>query len=350
MTDEIIVIRAGRSPRLDAVLTHALQDVPHAVFDADALPELREQRVLFAVSVGPFGMDEQTVRLLTHIRRNPNCLEGAFGAMLIDADGELYSKQLAHMLMLSCNQAGCRFMGRPLVEATGSLHNLDVQSKRLGLDNLKTYYALAENLAHRLRDYAPKKITRPKLLVLHASNRQTSNTIALGEAVCRRLQDTVSIRELSLRNGTVLDCNGCSYQVCSHFAEQGDCFYGGAMVAEVYPAVLESDLLMILCPNYNDAVGANILAFINRLTSLTVNNLLEGKLLYSIVVSGYSGSDLVAQQLLGALSLNKAFSLPPRCCLMETANDPGAALRLPGIEQRIDDFAASILWEINRED
>ena len=346
MTDEIIVIRAGQSPRLNAVLTHALRNVPHTVYDADALPALQNRRVLFAVSVEPFGMNEQTVRLLTRIRQETDCLKGSFGAMLIDAEGELYSKQLAHMLMLSCNQAGCRFMGRPLVEATGSLHNLDIQSKRLGLDNLNTYYTLAKNLVHRLRDFAPKRIRKPKLLMLHASNRQTSNTIALGEAVCSRLQDKISIRELSLRNGAVLDCNGCSYQVCSHFAEQGSCFYGGAMVAEVYPAVLESDLLMILCPNYNDAVGANILAFINRLTSLTVNNLLEGKLLYSIVVSGYSGSDLVAQQLLGALSLNKAFSLPPRCCLMETANDPGAALRLPGIEQRINAFAASILREI----
>lgn len=114
------------------------------------------------------------------------------------------------------------------------------------------------------------------------------------------------------------------------------------MVEDVYPAVLESDALLVLCPNYNDALSANIMAFINRLTSLTVNNLLQGKQLFSIVVSGYSGGDLVAQQLLGALCLNKAFTLPPHCCMLETANDPDTAMHLPGIGDRLQRFAGGI--------
>ena len=42
------------------------------------------------------------------------------------------------------------------------------------------------------------------------------------------------------------------------------------------------------------------------------------------------GGDLVAEQAMGALCLNKSFLLPPRFCLLETANDPGEVLRLPG--------------------
>lgn len=95
------------------------------------------------------------------------------------------------------------------------------------------------------------------------------------------------------------------------------------MVENVYPAVLESDALLVLCPNYNDALSANVMAFINRLTSLTVNNLLQGKQLFSIVVSGYSGGDLVAQQLLGALCLNKAFTLPPPLLHAGDSQRPG---------------------------
>ena len=98
-----------------------------------------------------------------------------------------------------------------------------------------------------------------------------------------------------------------------------------------------------MCPNYNDALSANVMAFINRLTSLTVNNLLQGKQLFSIVVSGYSGGDLVAQQLLGALCLNKAFTLPPHCCMLETANDPDTAMHLPGIGDRLQRFAGGIV-------
>ena len=62
---------------------------------------------------------------------------------------------------------------------------------------------------------------------------------------------------------------------------------------------------LLLCPNYNDALSAHITAFINRLTALLIHNNLENKYLYAIIVSGYSGGDLVAQQVLGALSLNK---------------------------------------------
>ena len=50
----------------------------------------------------------------------------------------------------------------------------------------------------------------------------------------------------------------------------------------------------------------------------------------------------MAQQLLGALCLNKAFTLPPDRCMLETANDPGTAMHLPGIDARLQRFAAGI--------
>ena len=59
-------------------------------------------------------------------------------------------------------------------------------------------------------------------------------------------------------------------------------------------------------------------------------------------MSGYSGGDLVARQLLGAMCLNKTVSLPPRFCLLETANDLPTAQALPGIAGRLDAFAAAM--------
>ena len=153
------------------------------------------------------------------------------------------------------------------------------------------------------------------------------------------------MRTLSLRNGTIEDCRGCAYTVCSHFASRGSCFYGGSISEEVIPAVQDCDALLLLLPNYNDAVGANVTAFINRSTSLHISGGLSGQRLYAVVVSGYSGGDIVAKQTMGALCLNRSFLLPPRFCLLETANDPGEAVRLPGIRQRARAFAD----EIDRE-
>ena len=72
------------------------------------------------------------------------------------------------------------------------------------------------------------------------------------------------------------------------------------------------------------------------------NRLKEEKYVFAIVVSGYSGSDLVARQILGAMSMNKGAILPPQFCLMQTANDPGSAQKSEGIAGRLDTFAAHI--------
>jgi multimeric flavodoxin WrbA len=182
--------------------------------------------------------------------------------------------------------------------------------------------------------------------MLHASDKATSNTLQIGTDVCKYLRPHCSVQEISLQNGAVYDCRGCSYKMCSHYAAQNSCFYGGSIVNDVYPAVTDCDALLLLCPNYNDSVSANILAFINRLTALLVNTSFYNKYLYAVVVSGYSGSDLVAQQLLGALCLNKTFMLPPHFCLMQTANDPGEAMKTDGMPGRIEVFANEMLKTI----
>ena len=106
--------------------------------------------------------------------------------------------------------------------------------------------------------------------------------------------------------------------------------------------------MLFLCPNYNDAVSANVAALFNRLTSLLLQCTLSEKYLFGIVVSGFSVSDLVARQLLGAMCLNKTAMLPPNFCLMETANELATLQALPGIEATLDSFAEhirAIIWE-----
>lgn len=346
----LTVLSIGSHARMESVLEYALSGVEYTRrrlekgMSADALFEgLQNERVLFAVSISAAGLDAQVCELLLYLRTHPEAMEGCVAAMIIDGEGELYTKHLARMLAFAANGAGCLFPGKPLLEATGSLANLHVQSRIRGMDLEDTYKAMASELTQRLIKFEAVKTAVPKVLVLHASDHKTSNTLDLCDAVRKHIETYCDIEELSLQNGTVHDCRGCSYKTCSHFAAQNTCFYGGAISESIYPAIMRSDALLLLCPNYNDSVGANIMACINRLTGLVIYNDLFDKYLFSIVVSGYSGSDLVAQQVLGALCFNKSFMLPPRFCLMQTANDPGEAIRSPGIEERVRAYANNML-------
>ena len=99
----------------------------------------------------------------------------------------------------------------------------------------------------------------------------------------------------------------------------------------------------MICPNYNDALSANLTAFINRMTALFTTHRFYDKALFGVIVSGYSGGDIRAQQLISGINMNKAFVLPPEFCLMETANNPKSVLKIPGIEDHARNFAQRII-------
>lgn len=343
----ITVLTCGESKRLEDTLAYALEGVScRRLAFGKTLPRLSGERVLFALGLSEHGLDADMAAMITFFRATPHVLDGATGAMIVDGAGECYTKQAADMLALAANLAGCRFPGKPLAEATGTLGNWRVQALRRGVSPEEAYREAARELVCRLAAFEPRAIDRPNVLLLHASDQATSNTLQIGRAIVGRLTPDCDVRELSLQNGAVFDCRGCSYKTCAHFARQNSCFYGGVIIEDVFPAINECDALLLLCPNYNDSVSANILAFINRLTSLLVYNSLYDKYLYTVIVSGYSGGDIIAQQVIGALCLNKTFMLPPRFCLMQTANDPGEAMRAEGMRDRIEDFAAQMLSTI----
>ena len=342
MEQSLTLVRIGRSARLERALEQALAGLPAAELPADQIALAAGRRLLFAVAIDVCGPDEAFCRLLRTLRRQPDCLSGCMGGVIVDGAGELYTKQTARELVLAANLAGCAFLGKPLVEGTGSLYNQHIQAGLLHLSWEQTYVRQAELLARRLLAFSMPKFDRPKLLMLHASDNRRCNTVWLGEQTLARLPDAFETKTVSLQNGSIHDCRGCSYEACMHFAAQSRCFYGGSISEEVLPAISACDAMLFLCPNYNDAVSANIMALFNRLTNLLVKQDLYRKYLFGIVVSGYSGSDIVARQLLGAMCLNKTAILPPGFCLMQTANDPGSVQSAAGIGQALDAFAARI--------
>ena len=336
----IDVLMPGGSDRLRETAAAALEGTAHRFLSAG--DDLRGKRVLFALSTDVGGMDAPTLALLRRLRLEKDAMQGSCAAVLLDGAGELYTKQLAQDVVFAANGTGCAFMGKPLVEGTGSLYNQHILAARLGLTPEQTYRTRARGLVRRLETFQPPRFRRPRLLMLHASESGRSSTLWMGREICRRLSDACEITELSLRNGTIHDCRGCSYRTCLHFAENGGCFYGGAISETVLPAIRDCDAMLFLCPNYNDAVGANISALFNRLTSLLLQSELYDKYLFGIVVSGYSGGDLVARQLLGAMCLNKTAMLPPRFCLLRTANDLPTAQHARDAAQCLDEFARRI--------
>lgn len=228
------------------------------------------------------------------------------------------------------------------MEATGSLRNFRTQAQIGGVDEKTAFRLAVGELVDRLTAWRPLPPVR-RVLALHASQRSASNTLALWELVKAALPPEIAVEEVGLRNGAVPDCNGCSYTACLHFGEQGSCFYGGPMVEEVYPAVRRCDALVMLCANYNDALSANLTACVNRLTALFRQTRFYDKRLFGLVVSGYSGGDLLARQLISALNMNKSFFLPPHFCLLETANERGSLIRLPGIRNTAAAFAKEMM-------
>lgn len=339
--------------RLDGILKAAFTDTGVEVFEDMGIlweesgePSRRfcGKRVLFVVPLGKNGINRDYYEVLAWLRSGKKVLEGAVAGMIVDADSELYTKALARELAVAANQAGCAFVGRPLVEGTASLDNFIVQAANMNTDRLGAYAESARILADQLMHFSWTGREEPNLLVLHASNHKTSNTLAIWEAIKDRIAgEQIHITEINLRNGALEDCSGCPYQMCLHFGERGQCFYGGAMVDDVYPAVRQADGILLLCPNYNDALSANITAFINRLTALFRTTRFYDKALFAVIVSGYSGSDLLAGQLITALNMNKTFFLPGNFCMMETANKAGTAVKAKGIEERIDGFTEQIV-------
>ena len=335
-----VILPGDCSERLQDVLTYSLCGT--RCIQHDAMDIAVDGPVLFAASVYASGVNTSLCALLHQLRTYPGLLGGRMGGVIIDGETELYTKSVGRDIVLAANMCGCTFPGRPLVEGTGSLSNFSILARNAGESTLQSYKNAARELIGRVVAYQKPSLKRPRLLVLHASNRETSNTLALWSMVRQHIETDMEIQEITLRNGAVSDCMGCSYTTCLHFSEKGNCFYGGVMVDEVYPALENCDALLLLCPNYNDAVSANISAFINRLTSLFLKTRFYEKSLFGIVVSGYSGGDIVASQLISGLNMNKTFQLPPNFCMLETANAPGSILESEGIGMRARAFAQNM--------
>lgn len=334
----------SKKERLERIIEYSVGD--HSFEKLSTVEEvensdLTNRRILFSISLGQSGINLSWYSIMKYLRLNKDALEGSVGGVILDGNSEVFTKSTGRSLVFTANRAGCSFPGRPLVEGTRTLKNYNIQAQNLHTDNMGAYMTAGRELVRNIMEYEPVKKAHPNILVLHAGNNRLSNSLGLWNMVKRYLPEC-EINEISLRNGHIMDCRGCSYETCRHFGEAESCFYGGPITEKVYPGILACDALVMVCPNYNDALGANLTAFVNRMTALFTTHRFYDKRLFGVVVSGYSGGDIVAEQLISGLNMNKTFALPGKFAILETANDPRAIFDSEGVQDRAKMFAANM--------
>ena len=114
----------------------------------DGMEDLQNRRLLFAVALDPSGCNLAYYGMLRALRGSDTLLRGSVAGVIVTGVGEFYTKDVARDMVFAANQAGCAFLGRPLVEATGSLRNFRIQAQIGGVDDTKRYTKCEANGAN----------------------------------------------------------------------------------------------------------------------------------------------------------------------------------------------------------
>lgn len=343
MTEYCLILPEEPSSFLNKMIYNTLGDIQYKIIrNVNELPNLKNKKIIFAVELPITGESSNLNDIFNSLfLKGYDSLLDSSGIVLIHSNYQMFTKTYAQSIIYKSNLLGCRFIGRPMVEATGNLDNFIALKKVYNMPLEEICFKLCRDLGERFINDNIEKKENPKILALHSSNRATSNTLTLWDMVKKHLN--MDIHEINVGNGNILDCRGCPYKTCKHYGSEEKCFYGGIIVEEVYPAILESDIIIFICPNYNDMIGANIVALINRLTALFRKTKFYDKYIFAIIVSGHSGGDALAKQLISSLNINKTFRLPPYFSLLATANDKGTIKKVPNIEKKAENFAKNII-------
>ena len=132
----VLLPENDRSPALRDLLVPLLPPGSELRDPDDGLEDLAGRRLLFAVALDEGGCNMAYYRMLSRLRRSTDRLSDSIGACIVTGVGEFYTKDVARDMVFAANQAGCGFLGRPLVEATGSLRNFRTQAQIGGTDEV----------------------------------------------------------------------------------------------------------------------------------------------------------------------------------------------------------------------
>jgi hypothetical protein len=328
------------SQELNAVAKKILSNVEYEKLNYNDFILQDNTRYLFIVELNSIGMDYRVMEMIEKNIKKLVKLENSYGAVIVRSSNEQFTKSFGQKLIYHLNSIGMEFMGHPLVEAVEDYKNFRTWKKTLNMELDQIFLHKCKELVGRLMEYKSLGFENPNILVLHAGNPEMSNTIMFFDMIKKHIHGNV--RVLHVENGNIVDCKGCSFKTCLYYGEKNSCFYGGAITEEVLPAIEKADIVIWLCPNYNDSVSAKLMAVINRMTVLYRKMSFHEKYIYGVIVSGSSGGDSVSSQLLNSLCINKGFRLPANFSISQISYERGEVLKIPGIRCLGKKFAGRI--------
>lgn len=311
-------------------------------------------KILFLVDVNEIGENIQALSMLLEEKnkKEKSLFNHAQIAIIVRSSSEKYTKSFIKRFLYLANDMGAELIGHGAIEILPHFQNFSKWAINGKTSAQKACENRIEDLIDRLDHYEILHKKELNLLVLHAGHHELSNTLMLWEMVrsqlLHRFPDALLIDELHVEEGQITDCYGCHFETCMYYALEKSCFYGGFIVEELFPKIEKADLVVWICPNYNDAISAKLMAVINRLTALYRTVSFRDKYILGIFVSGNSGNDSVARQLLGALNVNKGFRVLPHFALMALANDPGEIRAVEAIDQHVEDYVNTLSENLNK--
>lgn len=308
---------------------------------------IQTEALIIVCDLNEIGRDEGIDQLVKAWRKQS--LRGKTIGLICRTQNDWHTKTYSRSMALILNDLGAVVLGKALVEILPNYHNFSAWKKTSNMSLEEIAMKRISDLITRLSTFVPKKSQVPKLLVIHSCVEKTSNTLALWrltESALRGIRPDLQIRESYLARGSITDCIGCDYKVCTSEAQKLSCVVGGQFVDEIMPSLEWTNAIVWLCPNYNDTISADLIAVINRMSGFYRTRDLSHKAVYAVIVSGNSGTDAVANQLLGSLNLNKGYMLPPQFCLSEIASDPLSVLEKSGVKEKAERFARNIVTHL----
>lgn len=339
----ILLIRPRNlSPLVTKIYKESLKDLAYEYFflgDEFEKDFFKNKTILIGLDLNYLGYNLEILEFLEKLREDDRLpFKGSITGLIISNSKSRVTKSFGTSLVYLINSLGSAFPGRPLVEISKDFSNYPIKTQ----DPFNLCLTEAKSLVARLLKYFKFDPNISNILVVHSSSRKSSNTLALWDMVRSNLNE-VSIEEINIRGEKILDCKGCGYETCKHFGNNFECFYGGLMVEKIYPAILKADGLVLLCPNYNDMLMSNMVALINRLSALYRRQKFFDKSIFAIIVSGYSGGESIAKQIISSLNINKSFYLPGNFSLEEIANKPLDIKKTKDITSIAKNFAEKII-------
>jgi len=338
----------------DDLIQHVLKRVESKIFDCRQVND--SVKLLFFIELDAIGENRKLNDFLrTQMNRQVSPIfSGAHVALIVYSKSQLYTKTFIRKFIFLANQMGAEFIGHPAVEILGDLQNFRIRARAEKRSLLTVCEDQLDSLIDRLHGYRPIEKERLNILALHAGHYEVSNSLMLWTEVKSKLErglfGRVKIDEVHVEEGKITDCYGCSFETCMYYAMEKSCFYGGVIIEEIYRKLEEADLVIWVCPNYNDAISAKLMAVINRLTALYRNISFRDKYMMAIIVSANSGNDAVASQLVGALNVNKGFRLLPQFALMAHGNEAGEVMTFPDVHIKVDDYVDGIVDYFEKKD